>query len=153
MSLLQNQIRRRNSARRRGRSAFSLIELLLVLVILAILMGVVVTKFTGRTKQAQETAATTDIGAIGLALDAFEVDNGRCPSTDEGLGALLQQPSSAQNWRGPYLKRDGIPTDPWGNQYVYRYPGQNNPTGYDLASLGPDGREGTDDITNWTASR
>jgi general secretion pathway protein G len=142
-----------NVIRRARRAAFSLIELLLVLVILAILMGVVVTKFTGRTKQAQETAAKTDIGAIGLALDAFEVDNGRCPSTEEGLGALIQQPSSTQNWRGPYLKRDGIPSDPWGQPYVYRYPGQNNPTGYDLASLGPDGREGTDDITNWTASR
>jgi general secretion pathway protein G len=135
-------------SRRPAATGFTLIELLLVLVILAILMGVVVTKFTGRTRQAQETAARTDIGAIGLAIDAFEVDNGTCPSTEEGLAALVQQPGSAANWRGPYLKRDGIPVDPWGNPYVYRYPGSNHPNGYDLISLGPDGREGTDDITN-----
>ena len=143
------------SVRRGGRvaAAFSLIELLLVLVILAILMGVVVTKFSGRTKQAQETAAKTDIGAIGLALDAYEVDNGRYPTSEEGLISLVQQPSTATNWRGPYLKRDGVPTDPWGNVYLYRYPGTNNPSGYDLASLGPDGREGTDDVTNWTRAQ
>jgi general secretion pathway protein G len=143
----------RNRRRSPHRSAFTLIELLLVLVILAILMGVVVTRFTGRTEQARIAAATTDINAIGTALDAFEVDNGHYPSTDEGLAALIQQPSNAQAWHGPYLKRDSVPVDPWGNQYVYRYPGTNNSGGYDLASLGPDGREGTDDIANWTTTR
>src|SRR5436190_16036696 len=97
-----NRLNRRFS----HRSAFTLIELLLVLVILAILMGVVVTKFTGRTESARITAATTDIATIGTALDAFEVDNGHYPSTDEGLAALIQQPSNAQNWHGPYLKKD-----------------------------------------------
>jgi general secretion pathway protein G len=136
------------------RSAFTLIELLLVLVILAILMGVVVTRFTGRTKSAQITAAKSDIAVIGLALDAFEVDNGRYPTTDEGLDALIHQPSGTTNWaQGGYLKKDTVPVDPWGNQYVYRSPGTNNPTGYDLSSLGPDGREGSDDIANWTTTQ
>jgi general secretion pathway protein G len=148
-------MRKPNRLHRRSiqRSGFTLIELLLVLVILAILMGVVVTKFTGRTEQARITAAKTDIEAISTALEAFEVDNGHYPSNDEGLGALIQQPSNAQSWHGPYLKKDTIPTDPWGNQYVYRYPGSNNANGYDLASMGADGREGTDDIANWTTGR
>jgi general secretion pathway protein G len=140
----------RRSSRPTG---FTLIELLLVLVILAILMGVVVTRFTGRTESARITAAQTDIATIGTALDAFEVDNGHYPSTDEGLAALIQQPSNAQNWHGPYLKKDATPLDPWNNQYVYRFPGTNNANSYDLASMGPDGREGTDDIANWTTTR
>jgi len=131
------------------RGAFTLIELLLVLVILAVLAAVVVPKFTNRSEQARTTAAQTDISVIEGAIDQFEVDNGRFPTNDEGIGALVQAPGNVQSWRGPYIKR-GIPTDPWGNPYVYRYPGTNNPSSYDLFSTGPDGREGNDDITNWT---
>lgn len=131
--------------RRRG---FTLIELLLVLVILAVLAAVVVPKFTSRSEQARTTAAQTDISSLETALDAFEVDTGRFPSSDEGLGALVAAPGSVQNWRGPYIKR-GLPKDPWGNAYIYRYPGQQNANGYDLYSFGPDGREGNDDIGNW----
>lgn len=127
---------------------FSLIELLLVLVILAVLAALVVPKFTNRTEQARTTAAKTDIANLETALDAFEIDVGRYPSSDEGLKALLEPPASVQDWRGPYIKR-GIPKDPWGNTYVYRYPGRNNAHGFDLFSLGADGREGNDDITNW----
>src|SRR5688572_21462293 len=132
----------------RRRAGFSLIELLLVLVILAVLAAVVVPKFTNRTEQARITAAKTDISMLDTALDAYEIDNGRFPSGDEGLGALVTA-GSAKNWKGPYIKK-GVPTDPWGNPYVYRYPGTNNTNGVDLLSLGPDGREGTDDITNWS---
>ncbi len=133
------------------RNGFTLIELLLVLVILAVLAALVVPKFTNRSEQARTTAARTDVSNLEMALDAFEVDTGRFPSTDEGLGALVQPPPGAQNWRGPYIKR-GVPKDPWQNPYVYRYPGQHNTSGYDLTSLGPDGREGTDDIDNWTSN-
>ena len=148
---MRNQLLRNvRSSRRASSAGFTLIELLLVLVILAILMGVVVTKFTGRTKGAQITAATTDISTLGVALDAYEVDNGSYPSNEDGLAALIQQPGNAPNWHGPYIKKDIVPVDPWGNQYVYRYPGTNNTSGYDLYSLGPDGREGSDDIANWT---
>jgi general secretion pathway protein G len=110
---------------------------------------VIVPKFTNRTEQARITAAKTDISMLESALDTYEIDNGRFPSTEEGLGALVQQPSSATAWSGPYIKR-GMPADPWNNPYVYRNPGTNNPNGYDLSSLGPDGREGGDDITNWS---
>ncbi len=134
---------------RRARPAFTLIELLLVLVILAVLAAVVVPKFTNRTQQAKITAAQTDISNMETALDAFEVDNGRYPTSAEGLRALTDQPPGMTTWKG-YLKR-AVGNDPWGNPYVYGCPGQHNTDGYDLHSFGPDGQDGTaDDITNWT---
>lgn len=134
--------------RTRPRRAFSLIELLLVLVILATLAAIVVPKFTGRSRQARITAAQTDIARLETALDAFETDVGRFPTEDEGLQALYEQPADVRNWQG-YLKK-GVPTDPWGNPYVYVQPGKNNETGYDLYSPGPNGQAGDDDdITNW----
>jgi general secretion pathway protein G len=132
------------------RQAFTLIELLLVLVILSILAAVVVPKFTNRSEQARNTAAKTDISTLELQLDAFEVDAGRPPTTEEGLAALVEQPPNIKSWHGPYLKR-GVPKDPWGNEYAYRCPGQHNVSGYDLFSMGPDGREGgSDDVDNWS---
>ena len=135
-----------------ARGGFTLIELLLVLVILAVLASVVVPKFTGRSEQARTTAARTEVGMMETALDLFEADNGRFPTTDEGLAALVTAPANAPDWSGPYLKRNSVPTDPWGNEYVYRSPGSHNPRGYDLSSNGPDAREGGgDDIDNWSA--
>jgi general secretion pathway protein G len=132
-----------------ARQAFTLIELLLVLVILGILAAIVVPKFSGRTEQARVTAAQAQIATFGTALDAFEVDTGFYPKGRTGLSDLVQQPRDTQNWRGPYLKNE-IPLDPWGSAYIYEYPGKRNPSSYDLMSMGPDGREGgDDDITNW----
>jgi general secretion pathway protein G len=139
---------RTNTVRRTSVRAFTLIELLLVLVILGILAAIVVPKFSGRTEQAKVTAAITQIASFATVLDAFEVDNGYYPKGKSGLMELVQQPRDAQNWHGPYLKE--IPKDPWGNEYVYECPGRNNPSSYDLMSMGPDGRVGGDnDITNW----
>ena len=135
-----------------NRAGFSLIELLLVLVILAVLAAVVATRFTGRSEQARNTAARTDIASLETALDAFEIDAGRFPTSEEGLEALIEQPSGVQKdaWRGPYIKR-GVPKDPWGNQYNYQQPGRHNTSSYDLSSSGPDGQAGTeDDIINWS---
>ena len=140
---------RNNTRKLSRRSAFTLIELLLVMVILVVLAAVVVPKFTGRSEQARMTAAKTDIASIDQAVEAFEVDNGRYPSNEEGLGALLTAPAGLPNWHGPYLKRTSVPVDPWGNAYVYRFPGQHNTNGPDLFSTGPDGHEGNDDVTNW----
>jgi general secretion pathway protein G len=140
----------RNPARRAARQAFTLVELLLVLVILGVLAGIVVPKFSGRTEQARLTAAQSQLATFGTALDAYEVDIGSYPKGQTGLQDLVQQPRDAQNWRGPYL-RGQVPLDPWGNAYVYECPGKQNPSGYDLMSLGPDGRAGTeDDINNWS---
>jgi general secretion pathway protein G len=133
------------------RSAFTLIELLLVLVILTTLAAIVLPKFSNRSKQAKITAATVQIAQFDVALDAFEIDMGRYPTTIEGLQVLIERPASdADDWNGPYIKNN-IPRDPWGNDYVYRYPGQYNQEGYDLYSLGPDRTlGGDDDITNWS---
>lgn len=140
------------ATRRLRRAGFTLIELLLVLVILGILAAIVVPKFSGRTEQARETAARSQIATFSTALDAFEVDTGRYPRGKAGLSDLVSQPRDAQNWRGPYMK-DQVPRDPWGNEYVYECPGKHNPSGYDLSSMGPDGRSGTeDDVTNWQKS-
>lgn len=135
----------------RGASGFTLIELMLVMVILAVMAAIVLPKFTGRSQQAKITAAKTQIAQLEVALDAFEIDISRYPTTAEGLRALVEKPASdATDWQQPYLKRD-IPKDPWGNDYVYRYPGQYNENGYDLYSLGPDRKlGGDDDITNWS---
>lgn len=131
---------------------FSLIELLLVLVILAVLAAVVAPRFTSRSEQARNTAARTDIASLETALDAFEIDAGRFPTTEEGLEALTTEPSGLpeESWRGPYIKR-GMPKDPWCNQYIYQQPGRHNTSSYDLSSAGPDGQAGTDDdIINWS---
>ncbi len=139
----------KSEIRIRRTSAFTLIELLLVLVILGILAAIVVPKFANRGEQARQTAAKTQIAAFSTALSAFEVDNGYYPRGKDGLEALLAQPKDANNWRGPYLEKS-IPPDPWNRPYLYECPGKHNPNGYDISSMGFDGREGTeDDITNW----
>jgi general secretion pathway protein G len=134
--------------------AFTLIELLLVLVILAVLASLVVPRFAGRGEKARITAAKADIASIGLLLNTFEIDCGRYPSTPEGLQALVEAPASAKNWQGPYFENGRMPIDPWGKPYVYRCPGQHNANGYDLSSCGPDMQEGGgDDIDNWTQAQ
>lgn len=143
----------RFNRRRRG---FTLIELLLVMVILAVLAALVLPKFTGRAEDANISAADAQINSLfSVALDMYEADNGKFPTTAQGLQALRTIPTAApepKNWKG-YLKSD-VPNDPWGNPYVYRSPGQKNASGYDLLSAGPDGREGTeDDITNYTTAK
>lgn len=132
--------------------AFTMIEIMLVVIIIGILAAMVIPNLSGRSKQARVAAAKADIQAnIATALDLFEVDIGRYPSSDEGLGALINRPSGddvGERWNGPYLKKKKIPVDPWGREYVYVSPGQNNDD-YDLSSLGADGTESKDDVTNW----
>ena len=140
------------SSVRAARGGFTLIELLLVLVIIGVLAMVIAPRFVGRSEQARIAAARADIANIESALDTFEVDAGRFPTTEEGLGALVAPPAQVKAWHGPYLKRGGgVPLDKWNHPYNYRYPGQHNANGYDLWSFGPDGQDGGgDDIDNWT---
>jgi general secretion pathway protein G len=133
---------------RRARQGFTLVELLLVLVILGILAAIVIPKFSGRTEQAKEQAAVTQISSFSTALNNFEVDNGYYPKT---LQDLIAQPRDAQNWHGPYLQTDRIPVDPWGQEYHYECPGRNNPKFFDLSSAGPP--QGDKVIANWTVQK
>jgi general secretion pathway protein G len=131
------------------RGGFTLIELLLVLVILGVLAAIVVPKIAGRSEDARIKATKADISILEGQLDQFEIDCGRYPTNEEGLKALVEQPGNVTDWKGPYVKK-GVPTDAWNRPYVYTYPGTNNPSSFDLYSFGPDGREGGDDINNWT---
>lgn len=132
---------------------FTLIEIMLVIIIIGILVAMVVPNFAGRGEQARRAAAKADIEAnLSTAIDLYELDNGRYPTTEQGLNALIEKPSSTPvppNWNGPYLKKKKIPQDPWGKDYVYICPGTHNTEEYDLYSYGPDGAEGQDDIVNW----
>jgi general secretion pathway protein G len=151
-AVLQNRMKWMRRGRRDKRiSGFTLIELMLVLVILATLAAIVTPKLTGQSQKAKITATRTQISQLEVALDAFEIDIGRYPTTAEGLRALVEKPASnSDGWQQPYLKQN-VPLDRWGNEYNYRFPGQYNQDGYDLYSFGPDGRlGGDDDITNWS---
>jgi general secretion pathway protein G len=137
-----------NPAQRRtplAQSAFTLIELLLVLVILGILAAIVVPKFSGVSANAQKKAAATQISTFATSIDMFEVDNGHYPKT---LNDLMVQPRDTQSWH-QYM--ESIPLDPWQHPYVYVFPGKHRPNSYDLSSMGPDGKQGgDDDVINWT---
>ena len=104
--------------------AFTLVELMLVVTIIGILAALVVPGLIGRSEQTRLTASIANVmGEITTALNLYEVDNGFFPKS---LQDLVQQPADARNWHGPYLKK--LPVDPWGNPYVYYYPGKHNPS-------------------------
>ena len=136
----------------KGRAGFTLIEIMIVVIIIAILAAMVVPRLTGRTEEARRKRAAVDLASLESAIDLYELDTGRLPSQ---LGDLFTAPGdlAAGSWHGPYLKKRTKPIDPWNHEYVYRRPGEHNPEDYDLFSPGADGRAGTDDdITNWGSS-
>jgi len=140
-SLFQDCTLHHITPRSSGRvTGFTLIEVLLVVVIIGILVAVVMPRLTGRTQEAQISAAKSSIANISLALDLYEVDNGMYPAS---LQSLITK-GSELNWRGPYLKKAEIPLDPWGREFIFTM----KDNGYELKSLGPNGVEGADDITN-----
>jgi len=131
-----------------NRYGFTLIELMLVVIIIGALSAMVLPRLVGRSEQARVSATRADIKAnIATGLKLYELDNGAFPTTDEGLDALFSETSSASNWNGPYL--ESKPLDPWGKEYQYESPGSHRPHDYDLFSFGKDGKEGSDDISNW----
>jgi len=137
-----------------SRRAFTLLEVLMVVVIIGILAALVVPNFFGAQEGAKKdlTQALIDSGVNGT-LDMYRMHMGRYPTTDEGLAALVEAPDDdelAEKWRGPYVKDGSKLKDAWGNELIYESPGQYNETMYDLSSPGQDNQEGTDDdVTNW----
>ncbi len=134
----------------RARTAFTLIELLLVLIILGLLAAVVVPKLTGTSQRASEKTCQSSVANLAGAINRFEQDTGRFPTNDEGIRALYQKPTAAvREWNGPYIEQSDL-NDPWTHQFLYQNPGTHNTAGFDLYSAGPDGQPGTaDDIGNW----
>ncbi len=129
---------------------FTLLELLVVMVIIGLLAGYVGPRYFAQVGKSEIKTARAQIDAFEKALDTYRLDVGRYPDSEQGLNALFARPANEPKWDGPYLRKMP-PVDPWGNQYVYKAPGEHGE--YDLYSLGKDGRAGgrkeNADITNW----
>ena len=124
----------------RSSGGFTLLELVMVLVIIGVILAMVGPRVFNSLGRASSERAKVQIEQIGSALELYKLDTGRYPNTQEGLGALLGAPSGTANWNGPYLKDAKHLKDPWSNNFVYRSPADKG--GYDLVSLGADGKEG-----------
>ena len=140
---------------RTSRPGFTLIEILVVIAVISLLAALVAPNVFRHVGTAKDATAKSQIEMLGAALDSYRLDNGRYPSTEQGLAALWETPMTEprpNNWRGPYLRK-AVPNDPWGNPYVYMSPGENSKQGYDLMSYGADGQPGGEDddadVTNW----
>lgn len=140
---------------RKADRGFTLIELLVVLAIVATLASIVGPEILRNAGDAKVQAARSQIEMLGLALDAYRLDNDHYPTSAQGLDALRAAPvggGAALNWRGPYLRRV-VPFDPWGRAYIYLSPGRENVASYDLYTLGRDGVVGgtgeDGDATSW----
>jgi len=134
---------------------FSLIELLVVIIILGLLAGLVGPRLFGRVGQSKQAAARAQIELFSAALDQYRLDVGSYPPSGAGLDALVKNPN-AQNWNGPYLKKNLVPVDPWGKPYQYKCcPGDHGD--YDIWTLGADGAPGGEgenaDVSSWTVSK
>lgn len=138
---------------KRRQRGFTLIELMVVLIILALLATVIVPNVVGKSDDAKVTKAKADIASAEALLDQYYLDVGQYPSTEEGLPALFSKPESAEGkWKGPYSKKP-IPPDPWGNPYHYECPGTHSSMPYEMWSNGRDNQEGGEDfdadIVSW----
>jgi general secretion pathway protein G len=133
-----------------SQAGFTLLELLVVMVIIGLLAGYVGPKYFSQIGKSEIKATRAQIDALGKAIDQYRLDVGHYPSTEEGLAALITRPANQAKWDGPYLSKK-VPMDPWGNPYIYKFPGEHGD--YDLISLGKDGQPGGEgeaaDIPNW----
>jgi general secretion pathway protein G len=149
MHFLKQRLTRVSKQASRG---FTLLEMLVVIGLIAAVIGLVVTNLSGVFGENQEKTVKIFVNdSINTPLEAYKISMGRYPNTQEGLIALIHPPTGDKGrWKGPYLKKNEIPEDPWGNQYQYRCPGIHNPRGYDIWSWGAGGEESEDSaIGNW----
>ena len=133
----KNIASRLGSLRRRSQAGFTLVELLVVLAILGLLVAIATPQVLKYLAKSKVDTARIEMASLSTALDLFLVDNGRYPTQQEGLQALVVNPGGLPSWHGPYLKsRTVAPADPWGHPYQYRFPGRSGD--YDLFTVGPD---------------
>lgn len=142
----------KNPRRRRRRQGFTLVEIMVVVMVIAILAATIIPQFATTTYDAKVSRARLDISNLENALERFRVHMDRYPTTEEGLRVLVEPPPDGEkNWRGSYVK-ELIP-DPWGNPYMYRSPGLHGSRTYDIWSRGADGKDGGEDnnadVNNW----
>jgi len=130
---------------------FTLIELLVVLVILGMLAGLVGPKVMKYASSSKIKVAKVQLEDLAAGLDLFKLDVGRYPNNEEGLNFLIEATGNVIGWNGPYLRKNKLPKDPWGKDYIYSNPGQKNE--YDLITYGLDGEQGGEkenmDISVW----
>lgn len=126
---------------------FSLVEIIVVITIMGIIAATVLPRILGRTDQARQIRAKNDVSALVTGVKLYKLDTGSYP---ENLRALMEKPSDADNWRGPYLEKE-LGKDPWGQDYVYKYPGEHGD--FDILSYGADKQPGGDgydeDVVSW----
>ena len=132
-------MKRKLVARSNPPAGFTLLELLVVIVIIGLLAAYVGPRYFSQLGKSERTTAKAQIEGLGKALDAYRLDTGRYPTTEQGLNALAVKPNDEPKWNGPYLQK-AVPPDPWSRPYVYRSPGQNGD--FDLLSYAKDGQAG-----------
>jgi general secretion pathway protein G len=125
---------------RSNEQGFTLVEMLVVITIIGLIMGLIGPRVLNYLSESKVKAAKIQMQSFASALDLFNLDVGRYPSTAEGLTALVRRTPGTAAWNGPYLKGNVVPNDPWNNPYVYRAPGEHG--AYDIVSYGSDGQEG-----------
>jgi general secretion pathway protein G len=132
--------RRAREDARQSERGFTLVEMLVVITIIGLIMGLIGPRVLNYLSESKVKAAKIQMQSFSSALDLFNLDAGRYPSTAEGLAALVRRTPGVAAWNGPYLRGGNVPDDPWHNPYIYRAPGEHG--AYDIMSLGSDGQEG-----------
>ena len=130
----------KEKAARHSEQGFTLVEMLVVIAIIGLIMGLIGPRVLNYLAESKVKTAKIQMQSFATALDLFNLDAGRYPSTDEGLATLVRRSPGVSAWNGPYLKGGSVPNDPWNNPYIYRAPGERG--AYDITSLGSDGQEG-----------
>ena len=137
----------RAKARCLGQSGFTLLEVLVVIAILGLLIGLVAPAVLRQLSGARVSVAKQSIESLGAVLDLYRLDAGSYPTTEQGLQALVSQPTGGSGWNGPYVKGDKLPLDAWNHPYLYHSPSTRQGHAYDLCSLGPNGQAGATEQT------